>query len=229
MDKYLKTVTRLLAVTLATLVVGACSGGDDAFTGGEGQITISNFEPAIQDYGVAISGAVLLHEDGVQGGSIDLDRVMLGKATAQGITDTLALGYSLRVSSTPPAKTFVAFYIDSDNDDQTGEPIAGIGADHLFIDDHAFTNDNTDLYGNYYMWTGTQWLSQDSGSVGSYYHGTSLTRGVIMPISSSLGSNLFGKQDISGVLMVRNFLNSNPQTAVSTLDQTSVFTFSVPL
>lgn len=224
--KNVKILSSVITSVCAALSLCACSsssgGGDD------GQITASNFETALQDYSVTISGAALLHEDGLQGGSIDLDRVMLGKTTAQGVTDSLALGYSLRLSNSPPSRTFVAFYIDSDNDPLTGEPVAGIGADHLLIDDHAFDNNNSDLYSNYYIWSGTQWLGQDNGSVGSYYQGTSLKRGVIVPVSNTLGSNLFGLQNIQGVIMVRNFINSNPNSVNSTIDETSVFTFSIP-
>ena len=220
----------IIVIIVVALSLSACGGGDDAFTGGDGQITLSNFETALQHYSISISGATIIHEDGLQGGSVDVDRVMLGKTTAQGLTDSLALGYSLRISNAPPAKTFVAFYIDSDNDALTGESIAGIGADHLLFDDHAFGHDNLDLYSNYYMWSETQgqWLGQDNGSVGSYHQGTNLKRGVIMPDSSTLGSNLFGLQDIRGVVIVRSYMNSNPNTPNSTIDETTVFTFGMP-
>ena len=222
--------SRILATALLCgLVLGGCSSSDGGSTGGyDGQITIENFESELQEYAITITNGAIIHEDGLQGGTIDLDRVLIGKSTFSTGGESLALGYSLRLASAAPSGAFAALYLDTDNNAQTGESIAGIGADQMFFDGHVFNNNITDFFDEYYFWTGTEWSGQTNGSSASYYQGTRLKRAVITARSSTIAANLFGVQNIQAVMVVRSYLNANPNTPGSIIDSTSVFTFDMP-
>ena len=90
-------------------------------------------------------------------------------------------------------------------------------------------NDNImTSFDEYYFWTGTQWSGQMNGSTASYYQGTRLKPAVITGQSSTIAGNLFGVQNIQGIMVVRSYANSSPNNPGSVIDTTSVFTLSIP-
>jgi hypothetical protein len=223
--------------------ITACGGGGDS-SGGSGdpsgeEITVAYVENKINnDWGTpgsyTANGTVLVHDDGYQGNSIDVGRVILSKINSSATGETLAVGFSHKLASAPANGTFAAFYIDTDNDPATGKTVTGsddvsIGADVLFLDQHAFDTDGSShiISSYFYTWAGS-WVPQTASyGTGSYYEGFSISRALFASNSNGV-PDLLGVTEAKGVFTAQLMPDGDPNAVSSTIDTTESFSFDFP-
>ncbi|GMR16485.1 MAG: hypothetical protein BMS9Abin31_0822 [Gammaproteobacteria bacterium] len=183
------------------------------------------------------SNTTIIHQDGNQGNTFDIDTIILSRITHTS-GNSLALSYSIHATTSPTNNdTFVAFYIDTDNLVSTGESMNGIGADAVILDSAELLNVSLPLSVNlerFQIWktAANEWLPQPTlgtlNSSASYLNQCSLNLAVYTPLYQGL-SALSGKS-VRGVMKLIRLTNADPDTPVATavLDSTAVFNFAVP-
>lgn len=218
----------LISILLTVIMVGCGSTESDMQL--EDGLTVNYVNQELQLEGFSTNGTTLIFEDGFQWGTPDLNRVIVSRVDSSTSGPAFSFAYSINHSGVESVSRFVAFYIDVDNDPNTGEFIEGIGADRLLLDDQLYNASG--FFGTYFIYSDatSSWLSQASSGLGfGLVDSTeSVTRVVqVMPYENI--SNLFGLIDAAGVLMVRSLENGNPDDINAvTLDATLPFDFNTP-
>lgn len=233
--------TNILTGLLLAAGITACGGSSGGSSNGE-EITVAYVDNKITTsfapHGTyTASGTVLVHDDGYQGNSIDIGRVILSKINSSATGETLAVAFSHQLATTPADGTFAAFYIDTDNDPLTGKAVTGndsvtIGADVLFLDLHSFDTDGSSsiTYSSYHVWSQSQsrWQAQShSYSTASYYDGFSINKAVFASNSSGV-VDLLGATGVKGVFTAQLLPGGDPNAVSATLDATDSFSFDIP-
>lgn len=207
------------------LFLSSCGGGggggssscDNALTVSYIQNTISGFP------GFAESDTAIVHTDGNQGNSYDIDLVAVSRTT-HNMNDSLAFSYTVFGTATPPAGTYGAFYLDTDKSALTGLVVDTMGADALVVSAPGGSANG------FYHWVGGGWVKQSVlgvlGSNASYFQGCTHSTTVYAPLYSGL-SSLYSIP-VTGVVMVLTIPGSDPTVVTSVLDSSSQFDFTVP-
>lgn len=221
---------------LAVCLLAITSCGSDGYAPCEQQLTsdyvTSNF--AFIQSGITISDTMLIHEDGDQGGTFDIDRIMLSRASHES-GDSLALAYSLYASSTPSADTYVAFYFDSDGNSANGVDVGSFKADTLILDDMRILGVHSHYgHNGFYKWDSVDgWVVgttlgaelTDIGFVGD--RSCSPKIAIHVPLYAGL-STLYGNTSLTGVMKLVRFSGGDPNSLLETIDETTTFPFDVP-
>lgn len=221
-----------------SFVLTACGGGGGGSTDCDTPLTVNyvNNEFLTEDLfvlgGYSASDTTLIHMDGNQGSPFDIDRIILSRITHTS-GNSLALSYSIYATTSPSNDTFIALYIDTDNNQATGEIIGNIGADALILDDgNIFSVNSPFLFDNYYEWNGVgdNWdaqvkLGSLSGSA-SYFEGCTLSSAVYAPLYSGLEA-LYAT-NVRGVMKIITLSDADPNTPTGVIDSTTEFNFMIP-
>lgn len=220
---------------LLPMCLSACSDGGSNSHRNE-EITVTSVEQDMREQlqsagGFSITSTTLVHDDGYQGANIDIGRVIISRFNSNAIgIETLAIALSFKQTSKTPDGTVVAFYIDTDDDPNTGMPISGIGADALFVNSFAFDATNTEpfLYDSYYEWSGSSWSGYNGTfTSGAAYNGASISK-TFFASNSSKVPDLIGLTNIKGLMTIQNIPSGDPNSSVTTLNKTKVFSFNIP-
>jgi len=185
----------------------------------------------LYDYTYAV--AVLPYDGLRDDGTIDLDRLIIGKARTAASANHFVWAYGVDLPADPGPDLFVVFYIDTDSG-ATGEPIDGIMADKLFMTNQAFKYTTPAAYSAYYTWDNinTEWVAA-TGTEDNFndFFGVppkpSYVKGINTYYDATI-SGIFGLANIQGVLKVQEIPTADPNSIMSTVDSTAVFTFSTP-
>ncbi len=231
---YKPTLMKLLFSLMIIILFAGCSGGDsdsDGMSAGGQGLTAEYVEKELQIEGYATVETSVIYEGDPQSSTYEFKRIIISKVTNADGGESLAYAYSLVHPPVIDNTRFVAFYIDVDNDPNTGESIEGIGADRLLLDTTIFESSPFD--GQYFIWSEaqSQWGNQP-------INGTSLvitdqesgsTSSINVPFYANI-DDLFGLSGAKGVFAVRVFTTGNPgDINAATLAATTVFTFNTPM
>jgi hypothetical protein len=230
--------SRFFPVLILAALLGACSDDDNANQNCNDTLTVDLVNREIQTEilfssdGVSLSGTTLVHDDGNQGNSsVDLLRLVLARASHQD-GDTMLIAYSARNTTAVPSNTFVALYIDTDNNLATGYPVNGIGADSLFLDDGRAFGSESSSYGHYHTWSVSGWTAHGTlgslSSLGSYFEGCTEMIGMYLPLSQGVADLYNISNEVKGVMKVVTLSSGNPNIVLSEIDSTAMFTFNLP-
>jgi hypothetical protein len=220
----------LFIITACSFLLSACGGGGGGSC--DTPLTVDYVEtklttdPQFTSHNITVSATKLIHSDGNQGNSYDIDQIILSKISATD-GDTLALAYSAYASQDAPTGSYTAFYIDTDGDTGTGGGPNGIGAEVLILDPVSHSGSVT---AGYYTWSGTNWvwgstLGGGTSSTASYHAGCTLGLAIYIPWFNGPAS--LDLSNAHGLMMLTTFLDSTPNTPIP-IDATSVFAFSFP-
>lgn len=213
-----------LVFVILTVAFGGCDSGGSSSSQG---LTIDYVENELHLEGYSTSGTAVIYEGSPSGSTYEFNRVIISKVNNT-TNDTLAYAYSLTHPQLVDKTRFVAFYIDTDYDPDSGESIEGIGADRLLLDTTIFESSPASY--EYFIWSGSQWDGQSvdgSGITISWDQG-STTLSINVPVYLNI-SDLFGLIDAKGVFTVRTLNNGDPNDInATTLATTTVFTFNTP-
>ena len=222
------------------LLVTSCGGGGGSSTAGcDTQLTVDyvNNEFLTEDQFVlglfTASGTTLIHEDGDQGNTFDIDKIILSRVTHTS-GNTLAISASTYATSYPSSDTYMVFYIDVDKDAATGQLIDGIGADILILDNLPNDGPSSPVIARVQEWnaTNSSWVGTPRlgtlSATASYHAGCTLGISIYIPLSEGL-EELYA-MEVRGVMKLIRLTNGDPNTpvAVPAVDSTSVFDFMVP-
>jgi len=216
----------LLRITIAIIIslfLSACGGGggnncDEALTVGY----IQN-QFATDFLGFTESGSTIVHTDGNQGNTSDIDVVAVSR-TAYNSDNALAFSYTIYGTAAPSNGTYIAFYIDTDKNALTGMTIDTMGADALVV------NTAGGSANGYYLWDGSSWVKQTVlgtlSSSASYFQGCNYSTTIYAPLYSGL-SSLYSAP-VTGIVMALTISGSDPTNVTSILDTSSQFNFTMP-
>ena len=175
--------------------------------------------------GFTESGTSIVHSDGNQGNTYDIDAVAISRTTFNS-DDSLAFSYTIYATTQPSNETYIAFYIDSDKNATTGMAINTMGADSLMI------NTAGGSANGYYLWNDStnSWNKQSIlgalSSNASYFQGCSYSTTIYAPLFTGL-SSLYSTP-VTGVVRVMTIGGSDPNNITSILDSSSQFDFTIP-
>lgn len=225
----MKKVTVLIG--FLALLVSACGGGS---TGCDTPLTVAyvtnelTTEPLFTNHNISVADTTLIHEDGNQGNTYDIDRILLSRIKADD-GDTLAISYSAYATQDAPPGSYMAFYIDTDNNIDTGFGPGVIGADALILDEVGETN-GAGILNSYFSWQASGWLAHDTlgftSSTASYFAGCSLGLAIYIPWYEGLAT--LNLADANGMMMLTTFSENDPNKPNSPIDTTGLFSFSFP-
>jgi len=231
----MKLVKISIYMIIFLVFITACGGGG---SGGEiancdNALTVNYVnnkfasEPLFDNY--TVSGTTLIHADGNQGNSFDIDSIILSRTSYSSDTvngNSLALSYSVFTTLTPTSNTYIAFYMDVDNDANTGEAVGGIGAEVLILDGLGASETQSNAYG----YIENSWVAAPKlgtlASTASYFKGCTLGVAVIAPLYEGL--DLLYGANLTGVMQLISLNNSDPNMRAEQFDTTSNFSFTVP-
>lgn len=215
---------RISILALFLSVLNACGGSsgsgscDDVLT-----VDYIQTEFATGFPGFTESGSAIVHTDGNQGNTYDIDKVAISRTTYNS-NDSLAFSYTIYGTAQPPNGTYIAFFLDGDKNATTGAPIGTMGADALVIN-----TAGGDANG-YYLWGESSWIKQSIlgtySSNASYYQGCTYSTTIYAPLYNGL-SSLYSTS-VTGVVMVLTLNGADPTDVTSILDTSSQFDFVVP-
>lgn len=241
MANFIKYFQSYLSISLIFLV-SACGGGSSpASCDTPHTVEYVNNEFLTEDMfvlgGFTASNTTLIHEDGNQGNTFDLDSIILSRVT---LTSNSTSGNSLAISvgtyatGYTSSDTYMAFYVDVDKDPATGLLIDGIGADVLILDNLPTDGPSSPFTAGFQTWNDTDSLWAAAPKLGtlattaSYFSGCTLGLSIYIPLYEGLDT-LYG-QNVRGVMKLIRLTNGDPNTPVAApaVDSTSVFDFMVP-
>lgn len=174
-------------------------------------------------------GTTLVHKDGLSNGSVyDIDRVIISKVNSASTGDLFAFAYDGMFLKSLPSGTVPALYIDNDNNAATGESIAGIGADLLFVEGGTSASTHTKPDYSLYQHNGGGWTNYALTKLYINTEVDGLRKKVVIVPDTASANLALGLTGVKGVLALRSFTNGNPDTVASTSDKTTAFTFSTP-
>ena len=215
-------------LSLLVLLLSACGGGDTSPGSCDTQLTTGYVDNALSTkdtftvYGITPSNTKLIAEDGNQGGSYDIDKVMLTTISSTVKGNSIALSYSTYATQAAPTGSSIAFYIDTDRQAITGDP--KYGAEYLIVDR---VGHGSDLIYSVYHWELTGWVDASSaGSTASYYAGCSLGLAIFIP-----WGNVMSNIDLTqarGRLVFTTFNSGDPGDSNPPIDSTQAFDFAFP-
>ena len=196
-------------------------GGSSAF---DLELTVEYIQNKINGYpGFSESGTSIVHTDGNQGNTYDINLVAVSKISHTS-GDSLAFSYTVYGTAAPPTGTHGAFYIDTDKSALTGMSVGTMGADALVV------NAPGGSARGFYLWNGSSWDLQStlgiSESYASYHQGCTYSTTVYAPLFNGL-SDLYGT-DANGIVQVVTIPGSDPGVITSILDTSSQFDFTIP-
>lgn len=219
---------------LLALLVTACGGGGDGASC-DTPLTTAYVDNALTSKDIFVSHNItpsnsrLIHEDGNQGNSYDIDRIILTDvSTPDG--DTLAISYSAYATQEAPPGAYMAFYIDADGNVDSGYQPGVLGAEELILDSVG-AGGSGPLY-LYYTWQGGNWQAGTDlplvpvSSTGNYYAGCSLGLAIYIPWYEGLANRTF--TNARAVMMLLTYENMEPPTPKDIIDSSAPFTFSFP-
>lgn len=232
------------------LLITACGGGDGGvIPGGElppgGEPPAGCDTPLTVDYvnnefltedlfvlgGFSASDTVVVHQDGNQGNTYDIDTIILSRVTHTS-GNTLAISTSVHATSNVTSDTYMVFYVDVDKNATTGQLIDGIGADVLIIDNPPTNGASAPITARAQVWNGSSWVGLPklgiTSATASYFAGCTLGLSIYVPLSQDI--ELLYAKDVRGVMKLIRLTNGDPNTPVAepAVDTTSVFDFMVP-
>lgn len=221
-------IKNTLSFLILGLVVSSCGGGgggggsncDEALTVGYIQ---NKF--ATEFFGFTESGTTIVHTDGNQGNTYDIDVVAVSRTTYSS-DDSLAFSYTIHGTATPPSDTYITFFIDTDKEATTGMTVGTMGADALVV------NAAGGSANGYYLWdeVNNNWTKQSLlgtlSSNASYFQGCSYSTTVYAPLYNGLSSLYL--TPVTGIVMVVTISGSDPTIVTSILDESSQFNFTMP-
>lgn len=174
--------------------------------------------------GFVESNTTIVHMDGNQGNTYDIDLVAVSRTLFNSTDESLAFSYTVHGATTVSDTTYIAFYLDTDKNMATGAAYDTLGLDALVI------NAPGGIASGYYLWNGSGWSRQSVigllGSDASYYQGCKYSTTIYAPLYNGL-SSLYAT-DVSGIVMVQTINGSDPGDFVTIHDFSSVFEFTVP-
>lgn len=222
----------------AVLLVTACGGGGGSPTlGCDTPLSVRYVNNEFLTEAIFVnglfsaSGTAVIHQDGNQGNTFDIDTIILSRVTHPS-GNTLALSVGTYATGYPTVDTDMVFYIDVDKDAATGQLIDGIGADILILDNLPSDGPSSPVASRVQTWNGSSWVGTPRlgtlSATSSYYAGCSLGLSIYVPLSEGLDT-LYA-MDVRGVLKLIRLIDGDPNTpvAVPAVDSTSVFDFTVP-
>ena len=211
---------------LLILFLSACGGGGGGggSTSCDNALTVSYIQDKITGYpGFTESNTTIVHADGDQGNTYDIDLVAVSRTTYD-MNDSLAFSYTVFGTATPPAGTYGAFFLDTDESALTGLAVGTMGADALVVSAPGGSANG------FYHWVGGGWVKQSIlgvlSSNASYFQGCTHSTTVYAPLYSGL-SSLYSTP-VTGIVMVLTIPGSDPTVVTSILDSSSQFDFTVP-
>ncbi|MDX2464997.1 MAG: hypothetical protein QNK31_10885, partial [Porticoccus sp.] len=203
---------------------GGGGGGGGGSTSCDNALTVSYIQKNITEFpGFTESNTTIVHTDGAQGNTYDIDLVAVSRTTYN-MNDSLAFSYTVFGTATPPAGTYGAFFLDTDQSAITGATIGTMGADALVVSAPGGSANG------FYLWGGSSWVKQSVlgvlSSNASYFQGCTHSTTVYAPMYSGL-SSLYATP-VTGIVMVLTIPGSDPTDVTSILDSSSQFDFTVP-
>ena len=226
----MKKIYMILTGFVVLSLAGCGGGGSNDSSGCDTPLDVDyvnqqlTTEPLFTSHQITPANTKLIHEDGNQGKSYDIDRIILSRITAvQG--ETLAMAYSVYAKQQAPSAAFMAFYIDTDGIDTIGDPT--FGAEVLILDP---LSDGSGTMYPYYVWKADSWVPGTKlGSIdttASYFAGCSLALAVYVPWYQGLAE--LGSTNARGVMKLMTFTNDDPAKPNTPIDTTKTFDFSFP-
>lgn len=240
MANFIKYFHNYLSISLIFLV-SACGGGSSPAASCDTPHTVEyvNNEFLTEDMfvlgGFTASNTTLIHEDGNQGNTFDLDSIILSRVTLTSTStsgDSLAVSVGTYATGYTSSDTYMVFYIDVDKSATTGQLIDGIGADVLIIDNLPSDGPSSPPTDGFQIWSGTSWGAATKlgtlATTASYFSGCTLGISIYIPLYEGLDT-LYG-MPVRGVMKLIRLTNGDPNTPVAApaVDSTSVFDFTVP-
>jgi hypothetical protein len=216
----------ILSTGILLFLLSACggSGSGGGSTNCDEALTVSYIQNVITGFpGFTESNTQIIHTDGNQGNTYDIDVVAVSRTT-HNTNDSLAFSYTVYGTATPPAGTYSAFYLDTDKNALTGMTVDTMGADALVV------NAPGGSANGFYLWSGSSWIKQpvlgSLSSNASYFQGCTHSTTVYAPLYSGL-SSLYSTP-VSGIVVILTIPGSDPTIITSILDASSQFDFTVP-
>ena len=215
-------VNSLISLFLV-LLVSACGGGGGT-SSCDKALTVSYHQNEITGFpGFTESNTSIVHTDGNQGNTYDVDVVAISRIT-HNLNNSLAFSYSIYGTTEPPTGTYSVLYLDTDKSVGTGMVINTMGADALVV------NAAGGIANGFYEWNGSSWVKQSVlgtlVSNASYFQGCTYSTSVYAPLFSGL-SSLYSTP-VTGIVMVVTIPGSDPTSITSIIDASTKFDFTVP-
>lgn len=242
MTKNINHIQNYLLISLVLLLT-ACGGGSSPAASCDTPHTVEyvNNEFLTEDMfvlgGFSASNTTLIHEDGNQGSTFDLDSIILSRVTLTSNStsgDSLAVSVGTYATGYTSSDTYMVFYIDVDKDAATGQLIDGIGADVLILDNLPNDGPSSPVTAGFQTWNDTNSLWEAAPRLGtlattaSYFSGCTLGLSIYIPLYEGLDT-LYG-MNVRGVMKLIRLTSGDPNTPVAApaVNSTSVFDFMVP-
>jgi len=238
MANFIKYFQSYLSISLIFLV-SACGGGSSPAASCDTPHTVEyvNNEFLTEDLfvldGFSASDTTLIHDDGNQGNTFDLDSIILSRVTHTS-GNSLAISVGTYATGYTSSDTYMVFYIDVDKDANTGQKIDGIGADVLILDNLPNDGPPSPVTAGFQTWDSlsNRWVGAtllvSFATTASYFSGCTLGISIYIPLYEGLEA-LYA-MNVSGVMKLIRLTNGDPNTPVAApaVDSTTVFDFMVP-
>lgn len=224
----MKAILNLLFSGIITLLLSACGGGGG---GGDGaactettldenyvNITVTTDGSFVSDH-IDPGTPALMYQGVSQGGSYEIDKVMFMNVVSHldpvsEPNTSLAVAFSVLSTQAMPADAYMALYLDTDHDINTGFSVGGIGADLLIFESVGGSSPGGGSNDGVYSW-GSGWYLQskypNKDTSSKFAVGCSQSVAVIVPWYPSLGG--IDPTTVKGFMMFGKFLNNDPNTA----------------
>ena len=157
-----------------------------------------------------------------------IDRVMILRVNAANGTSSaqVAFSYDTLILDPLATSTVAALYIDTDDNQATGESFAGIGADLLLVQNGENGQPAVARYDYTSTWTADTALPSNLSKESFKSDPSALGNvGVVVPVASNPAGALSG---VKAVLVLRNYINGDPNTPALLGAQTEPFEFTLP-
>ena len=223
------------SLILLTMSLAACGGGgggggssgcDTPLTGGYINNELTT-EPLFTNQVNTATNTNQIHDDGNQHQSYDINQIFLTKIGGkQG--DTLALSYNVYTTQPAPTGSYAVFYIDTDNNLNTGFDPGHSGAEIMIADP---ISHSSDISAAVYTWNSSAgWVANSTlgttSTTASYLAGCTSGISIFIPWYTGLAN--LNLTNAHGFMVLTTFANGDPNTPNPPIDQSSVFAFSFP-
>lgn len=237
--KYINSLTVLLI---------ALTGCDDnsSSSSAMGELSVASYNQQVSNIGDGTGdgliaspvGAKLVYDDGFQGNSYDVGKVIVSKVVEScnrncqagdpmpnNPIDGFGYGISYVVPSNAASDAAILFYVDADNDPTTGQSIDDIGADYALVMTANISFNSSIFVQGDFMWSSGYWNSTASGSYGIFDDVSSI-KSIVQLLPEQ---HLLGLTDAKGIIAIQRVANDDINTILETLDITPSFAFDTPL
>lgn len=225
----MKTLILLIVTVSSMLTLSACH----VSTGGSplddrDKLSVTDMQHILHrgfDIPFSSENTKIVHRDGLDGSSIDIDRVLVSKANNSATGDLLAVGFDGVMDEALPEGTVATLYLDMD-DGISGYEIGDIKANYLLLNGNK--SDATVPDYSLYAYDGNNWLPYILYQHYALFEDVEQGfKAVVLPDTAGV-DEILEQSDVRAILLLRAFENRDPNAVKSTSAATDSFRLDTP-